>query len=225
MAFSNALSAIAKIAGQMFTESERQSVSVLLARFRKGDPQAAGKLVELLYPDLKRIASSKMHRERAEHTWQPTVLVHELYLELVKIKALRDTGNQDEKDSFMSFAAFLMNRLLARHARPLAKKSVKIELDDEVLPFESSGIETLAHIETLLDRLAAIDPKFRTVVELRVFENCTGDEIAARLGCSRKSIDRYWTFASRWLRQELASKVAHDVPTRPQEARDRRPIT
>jgi RNA polymerase sigma factor (TIGR02999 family) len=188
---------------RMLRESDRPSVSALLAQFRNGDREAAGQLVELLYPDLQRIASSKMQHERPEHTWQPAVLVNELYLELVKVKALRETGNQDEKDSFMNFAAFLMNRLLARHARPAAKKAVRVEVD-EALQVESSGVETLAHIEWLLARLAAIDPKFRTVVELRVFENCTGEEIAARLGCSRKTIDRYWMFASRWLRQELA---------------------
>jgi RNA polymerase sigma factor (TIGR02999 family) len=193
----------------MLTEDSRP-LSKLLAQFRNGDSKAVDQLVELLYPDLKRIASSKMVRESTDHTWQPTALVNELYLELVKIKALRDTSNKDEKDSFMHFAAFLMNRLLAHHARPLEKKAVKVQVDD-AFPLQSSGTEALAHIETLLARLAAVDTKFRTVVELRVFEDCTGDEIAARLGCSRKTVERYWTFASRWLRQELASQGVPDM--------------
>jgi DNA-directed RNA polymerase specialized sigma24 family protein len=62
----------------------------------------------------------------------------------------------------------------------------------------------LHEVEVALSRLGAIDPKFRTVVEMRVFEGLTGDEIAARLGCSPRSIATYWSFAKRWLQNELA---------------------
>ena len=183
-------------------------VAGLIQQFRQGDRHAADRLVEILYPELRRIAASKMKTERPEHTWQPTVLVHELYLELLKVKALREPENQDEKAAFMGFAGFLMTRLLARHSRPLSSKAVKVEVEKAAFDFSAPGSETLAHIERVLERLAAIDPRFRTVVEMRVFESCTGDEIAARLGCSRKTVDRYWTFASRWLQKELTVEAA-----------------
>jgi RNA polymerase sigma factor (TIGR02999 family) len=186
-----------------------QLVDGLVARFRQGDREAADQLVEVLYPELRRIAASKMRAERGEHSWQPTVLVNELYLELLKVKALRDPEDRGEKAAFMSFAAFLMGRLLARHARPAAKKRVKVALDDQDGPASlHQGSYSLAHIDAVLDRLAAIDPRFRTVVEMRVFEGCTGEEIASRMGCARKTVDRYWTFAKRWLRQELAPEAA-----------------
>jgi RNA polymerase sigma factor (TIGR02999 family) len=187
-------------------QSTPEKVSGLFAQFRHGNREAAGQLVELLYPELRRIAASKMKTERPEHTWQPTVLVNELYLELLRVKALRDPNNQDEKAAFMGFAGYLMNRLLARHARPLSKKAVKTELE-EGLDSDSPGAETLAHVETVLTRLADVDPKFRTVVEMKVFEGRTADEIAAHLGCSRKTADRYWTFASHWLQKELGNKL------------------
>jgi hypothetical protein len=60
-----------------------------MARFRNGDHEAAGRLVELFYPELRRIAATRMRAERPDHTLQPTAVVHQLYLELVKIKALR----------------------------------------------------------------------------------------------------------------------------------------
>ena len=65
------------------------SVAQLMLRFRQGDRDAAGQLIELFYPQLKQLAATKMRRESAPHTWQPTVLINELYLELVKIRALK----------------------------------------------------------------------------------------------------------------------------------------
>ena len=56
----------------------------------------------------------------------------------------------------------------------------------------------------MLSRLAAIDPRFRTVIEMKVFEGLTGDEIAQELGCSPRTVASYWTFAKRWLQKELA---------------------
>ncbi len=66
------------------------NLAELLARFRDGDRRAASQLVELLYPELRRIAATKMKKERLEHTWQPTALVNELYFELLKTKVLRE---------------------------------------------------------------------------------------------------------------------------------------
>lgn len=179
----------------------------LFAQFRNGNRLATDELIEALYPELKRIAASKMKNERGEHTWQPTALVNELYLELIKIKALRDPENQSDQEAFLSFAAFLMNRLLARHGRPLERKALKVEIE-KGRHLAISGTETMAHVDRLLDRLATIDPKFRTVVELRVFGGLNGEEIASRLECSRKTVDRYWVFASRWLQKELSPRVA-----------------
>jgi DNA-directed RNA polymerase specialized sigma24 family protein len=53
-------------------------------------------------------------------------------------------------------------------------------------------------------RLAAIDPRLRTVVEMKVFEGLTGVEIARRLGCSRGTVSNCWSFAQCWLQDEWA---------------------
>src|SRR5438309_3186958 len=103
-----------------------------MSSFRAGDAEAAGRLVELFYPELRRIAGARMRAERMDHTLQPTAVVHQLYLELVKVKALRPASSdtEDEKAAFLGLAAFLMKRLLIHHARPLAKRLEKAELDD-----------------------------------------------------------------------------------------------
>jgi RNA polymerase sigma factor (sigma-70 family) len=52
-------------------------------------------------------------------------------------------------------------------------------------------------VEELLSGLEAIDPRMRSVVELRVFEGMTNEEIASQLGCSSRSVQTYWSFARR----------------------------
>ena len=142
-----------------------------MAEFRGGNPEAAGKLVDLFYPELRRLASTRMFGERVNHTWQPTVLVHELYLELTRMKGLpsRSVQDQDEKEAFFGLAAFLMRRLLIHHARPLPKRVTKVEVT-EAFGVASSGEQSLREIEDLLNRLGAIDPMLRAVVELKAFE-------------------------------------------------------
>src|ERR1700742_1504908 len=108
------------------------TVARLMADFRNGDRVAVNRLVELLYPEWRRLAAAKMKGERSEHTWQPTVLVNELYLKLVKIKALgvSGLGSDQEKAAFLGFAGHVMKRLLIEHARPVYRRVYKIEFED-----------------------------------------------------------------------------------------------
>ena len=114
--------------------------------------------------------------------WTPTVLVNELYLELVKIKALRASDeDSSERDAFLKLAGHIMRRLLIHHARPLSRRAQKLdvtELESAAAGGLHSGTETLAQIEDFLERLQKLDPRLRTVVELRVFEGKTADETA-----------------------------------------------
>src|SRR6185369_4979543 len=137
----------------------QDTVARLMADFRRGDHDAAARLVDLFYPELRRLAAARMKQERADHTWQPTALVNELYLELVKIKALRatDSDAEAERQEFLRLSAFLMKRLLIRHARPLSKRSTKTELTD--LPLLGSGAGDLAEIEDALVKLHEINPQ------------------------------------------------------------------
>jgi RNA polymerase sigma factor (TIGR02999 family) len=191
----------------MFGPQVSNRIAELMADFRKGDRAAAGQLIELLYPELRRLAASKMRGERAEHTWQPTVLVNELYLALVRTNALHGGGNSDDEEQavFLRLAGHIMKHLLIDHARPLYRRAAKVELK-EAPAFDDSDAESLQFVEHTLSRLAAVDPKLRTVIELRVFEGLTGDEIAGRLDCSPRTVANYWAFAKNWLEKELAQK-------------------
>jgi len=174
-----------------------------MASFRNGDQEAAGRLVELFYPELRRIAAVRMRAERPGHTLQPTAVVHQLYLELVKVKALRPAGSggADEKAAFLGLAAYLMKQLLVHHARPLSKRAEKAELPDLTGPHSE---HSLVEIDDVLDRLAAINPALRRVVELRVFEGLTREEIAREMRCGTATVARHWSFARNWLEEAFA---------------------
>jgi len=176
----------------------------LMDSFRQGDPAAAAKLVELFYPELRRLASAKMRGERQGHSWQPTLLVNELYLELVKIKALQPASpdNQEEKAAFFGLAAQIMRRLLIHHARPLHRRADKVELQDDT-PDSTPGAQSLSELEDMLARLALVSPQLRTVVEMKVFHGLTMEQIAAQIGCAPITAKRYWSFAKQWLADEL----------------------
>jgi DNA-directed RNA polymerase specialized sigma24 family protein len=55
-----------------------------------------------------------------------------------------------------------------------------------------------------LNRLAAINPALRRVVELRVFEGLTREEIAREMACGTATVARHWSFARNWLEEALA---------------------
>jgi RNA polymerase sigma factor (TIGR02999 family) len=177
-------------------------VSKLMRAFRDGDREAGGELADLFYLELRRLAAAKMKGERSAHTWQPTDLVHELYLQLVKVRALRESGPEGDQAAFIGLAGHMMKRLLIHHARPLYRRAERVEISDEALL--DPNAESLQEVEDALARLASVDPRLRTVVEMKVFEGLTGDEIARRLGCSRGTVSNCWRFAQRWLREEWA---------------------
>ena len=177
-----------------------------MAEFRGGSPDAAGKLVEIFYPELRRLASARMLGERSNHTWQPTALVNELYMELTRIRALPSdpARDGDEKDAFFGLAAFLMKRLLVHHARPLPKRVTRVEIA-AAEGVSVSGEQSLSEIENRLSRLGAIDAKLRAVVEMKAFEGLSREEIARRLDCSVRTVARHWEFAQHWLRQAMSA--------------------
>jgi RNA polymerase sigma factor (TIGR02999 family) len=185
-------------------QNSSAEVSELMGRLREGSKEAAGQLVTLFYPELRRLAKSRMRGERSQHTWQPTVLVHQLYLELLKVKTLRKGGSSEEDDrkAFFGLAAHLMRRLLIHHARPLARQVELTELADSIeLP--SASADDLAVVENLLIGLEQVDPQFRTIVEMKVLEGMSMEEIADQLEIPLRTAYRRWTFARTWLASHI----------------------
>jgi RNA polymerase sigma factor (TIGR02999 family) len=178
-----------------------QDVGPLMAAFRQGNSAAGARLIDIFYPELKRMAASKLRGERQGHSWQPTLLVNELYLQMVNIKALQpdDQDRPNDRAAFLALSGQIMKRLLIHHARPLSAKAQKVPLWEDMQCVDGGE---LAEVESLLSRLASMKPMLRTVVEMKVFEGRTAAEIASELKCSPITVHRYWQFAKRWLKEE-----------------------
>jgi RNA polymerase sigma factor (TIGR02999 family) len=184
---------------------DKVAKGTLMEDLRRGDQDAARELVDAFYPELRRLAASRMRNEKPDHTWQPTALVHEVYLELTRLRGLNERSyeQEQEKAAFLNLAGAMMRRLLIHHARPLYRRSEKVEFDSSH-DAKVNGIEALVDVENALERLGAVDPKLQSVVLMRVFEGLTGEEIAARLGCSPRTVANYWDVARHWLHKEWA---------------------
>lgn len=182
-------------------------ITMALSDVTDGTLSGPGQLMEAFYPELKRLAASKMRKEGTGHTLQPTALVNELYLELLKVNALRPVKPRDsrEKSAFFALAGQVMRWLLIRHTRRISWR-VELEQLPESLADSSSGFQRLVEMDRLLAQLASVDPQLRTVVELRVFEGLSIEECSVRLGCSISTITRNWRFAKSWLRERLGSR-------------------
>ena len=185
-------------------QTDPEHIAQLMQGLRHGSKEAAGQLIAIFYPELRRLARSRMRSEDSPHTWQPTVLVNELYLELIKIKALSATAEgRSDREAFLAIAAHMMKRMLIHHARPLYRHAQAVDLSAE-LDLKTTSDSELADIETLLLRLSDIDPQLRTIVEMRVFEGFSVAEIASELNCAPRTVDRRWSFARKWLEHQLA---------------------
>jgi RNA polymerase sigma factor (TIGR02999 family) len=161
-------------------------------------------LLELLRPELRRLAAHLMRRERAGHTLQPTVLVHEAFLELVDQPSVDWQG----RAHFMGAAARVMRQILVDHAR--RRRAAKrggglrhVTLDERLdAGMPDRTLDVLA-LNQALEALAALDPRGAQVVELRVFGGLTADETARLLGVSKRTVDSDWSVARMWLAREL----------------------
>jgi len=168
-----------------------------------GDAEAMGRLLPLIYDDLRRLAQVQLGQERPGHTLQATALVHEAYLRLVRNDGVQWTG----KSHFLGAAAETIRRILVDHAR--AKRAAKrggnanrIELDtSHVLP-QQSVIDVLALDEAIND-LAALSETQSKIVVLRVFGGMTNPEAAEALGMKLRTLEGDWSMAKQWLRARL----------------------
>ena len=179
-------------------------VTVLLTRVSAGDESAPGKLLELVYDDLRHLAGAYMQDERSDHTLQATALVHEAYLRLVDWESV----SWENRAQFFAVAAQVMRRVLVDHARGknAAKREgsqQKLALDDAVSFANEKEFDVLA-LEDALLTLEKLDPCQAKIVELRFFGGLSIEEAAHVLKISATTVKREWTIAKAWFQRELS---------------------
>jgi len=182
--------------------STPKDVTPLLREVSKGDQEALARLVPLVYGHLRRLAAHFMNAERNDHTLQPTALVHEAYLLLVRQKV-----EWQNKAHFFAVAAQLMRRILLDHAKARVRKKRgglqnKVALD-EVHLIEEDRSQQLIALDRSLTKLAKLDPRQSRIVEMRYFGGLEMREIAEVLEVSLKTVERDWQAARLWLRADL----------------------
>ena len=170
---------------------------------RAGRGLTAETLFPVVYVELRRLAHHYLARERPGHTLQATALVHEVYLRLVP----RGDATWDDRRRFVAIAAHVMREILIEHARGRGrlKRGGDRERVWSAAAFSTvdDGFERWEDLDRALDRLAALDPRQASVVELRYFGGLTVEETATVLDVSPKTVKRDWSVARAWLRREL----------------------
>ncbi len=183
-------------------------VTQLLVSWRQGDTAAPDQLMPLVYEELRRQARDYLRRERADHTLQPTALVHEAYLRLIG-----DNGvSWQNRAHFHAVAARLMRRILVDHARAHNTNkrgglAPKFSLDEaRALACESTS--DLLALDGVLQDFARTYPRKSEVVELKFFGGLETKEISEVLEVSEKTVLRDWNFAKLWLCRALSEDAA-----------------
>jgi len=185
-------------------------ITLLLKKWSDGDASAFDELVPLVYPHLRHIAAGYVHREQNPDVCEPTVLVHELYLRLLK---QREPGWEDRRH-FYIFCARMMRMILidqarANHAQMRGAGLSRVPLNEDLAWVEVDSPELL-DLDRALNQLKELDPAKVQLVELRYFLGCTAEETAAVMDISKATVDRELKFVKTWLFQRIHSPAATD---------------
>jgi RNA polymerase sigma factor (TIGR02999 family) len=171
---------------------------------------SADELFPLVYDEMRRIAARFMVRETPGHTLQPTALVHEAYMKLVR----QTRANWKGRTHFLAVGAQVMRRLLINHARDrdAVKRGRSWERVELTAALARPGrelfdLDQLIALNRAIEDLAAHDERTAAVVTLRFFGGLTIEQIAQVLDVSKRTVDNDWRHARAWLVRELVGEA------------------
>lgn len=179
------------------TPSPSPQVTELLRAWSAGDQTAVGQIVELVYPELHKIARTHLYHERPGHTIQATALVNEAYLRLVNIRHVQ----WQDRAHFLAIGARVMRRILVDYARK-RPRGTRVDLVEDLVVAPELDLD-LVLLDQALETLAGFDARKAQVVEMRFFGGLTAEEIATVLAISPQSVHRDWGLAKAWLIHEM----------------------
>jgi RNA polymerase sigma factor (TIGR02999 family) len=176
---------------------------MLLTAWSQGDEAALDELIPLVYQDLHQRARNYLRRERPDHTLQPTALIHEAYLRLLRESPPEWNG----RAHFLAVASRVMRQILVDHARRhrAGKRGSgvsDVSLDEALAPARSESADLVA-LDDALSKLAAFDERKCRIVEMRYFGGCTVEETAQALGVAGITVMREMRVAEAWLRRAM----------------------
>jgi RNA polymerase sigma factor (TIGR02999 family) len=177
--------------------------TLILQSVELGHSTTADRLLPLVYDELRKLAIRRMAQEAPGHTLQPTALVHEAWIRLVKPNAQARFANRAH---FFAAAAEAMRRILIESARRKLRlknggsyERVQMDCVDVPLPMPA---DELLDLDVALNRLKEVDARAAHMVELCFFIGLTQEQAALQLGVSLSTAERLWSFARAWLFNE-----------------------
>jgi RNA polymerase sigma-70 factor, ECF subfamily len=185
--------------------SGQQDITAMLAAWKGGDAASLDRLMEAVYPLMRRIARRQLQRRRGGESLESAGLANETYLKLARTGGI----GCEHRVHFLALCAQMMRRILVDHARrrragKRAGDVVPVALDE--LPAAAAHAVDILALDEALQRLADMDPRKSRVVELRHFGGLTIEETAEVLGVSIDTAKRDWRMARAWLLTQLASQ-------------------
>jgi RNA polymerase sigma factor (TIGR02999 family) len=183
-------------------------VTAILRAARQGDPDAAGRLLPLVYGELRKLARARMAKLPPGQTLQPTALVHEAYLRLL---GKTDLPLENRRHFFFAAARAMRDILVERARAKLGPRRGgnrrRVELNEAVAAFEPPAEEVLALNEALAE-LETEDPLKAQLVHLRYFAGMSMKEAAEVMGVSERTLHRHWKFVKAWLQSRLGQPTS-----------------
>jgi RNA polymerase sigma factor (TIGR02999 family) len=184
--------------------SRVNDVTHMLGAAQGGDVTASEKLLPMVYDELRKLAAQHMARELPGHTLQPTALVHEAWLRLLRPEEQARLAN---RAYFFAAAGEAMRRILVDSARRKHRLKhggdlERVDVDTVEVPLPMPADDLLA-MDEALERLAAEDERAAEVVKLCFFVGLTHEQAAKELAISVSTIERVWSFARAWLFEEM----------------------
>ncbi len=189
------------VSGEAMQQSD-DNLTMLLRDWSQGDGDAAGRIFERLYPQLKSVAQRQLAQERAGHTIQPTALVHEAYLKFQRGAPVE----WQDRAHFFAIASRIIRQILVDYGRSRNAQrrggGLAVTLNENVHGSVEETLELLA-LDEALTRLSNIDECQADIVTLRYFGGLTIDETAIALEVSEATVNRKWRAARAWLYQVM----------------------
>lgn len=181
-------------------------ITRLLRRWEQGEPAAVDSLAPLVYDQLRAIAEAFLRNERPGHTLQPTAVVNEVFLDLLRMRRLAIS----DRTHFFAFAAQLTRRVLIDSARKAKaeKRGVgwtRVPLDAELAWLSTDDTESM-DLSAALNELAEFDESKTRAIELHYFLGCSVEETADILRVSKSTAERNLRFSLAWLGGRLRRK-------------------
>lgn len=187
--------------------SSSEEITQILSRVEAGDKDAVACLVSDVYDELRRLAAACLATERANHTLQPTALVHEAYLKLVDQTRVQWKG----RAHFIALAASQMRRVLVDHARGRNRQKrgggqARESVGETLIAVDSRSIDVIS-LDEALEEMSQFDAQRSQMIELRFFGGLSHREIGEVLRISMRDVDQVWRLARAWLRRRLGGET------------------